>query len=309
MLNRRQVRKKVFQQLYAFQQSEDGDRAMFDKKLQQSFKDFYQLFLFQVDTILKVKDACAKQKEIEEQKFNPSKRRLEEFDFIENNTVLTFLQDNVHLTEKLKGMHYNVDLDNVEMLKQLTTKLLDLVGGIDDLTALSQKEQNQVIFDFFDQAMANNEDMHHTYLENNLNWVDDVPLANTMTLKFLKSIKPSQDEYTALPKEISDKDILVYGRQLFIKTVNRAGGLDSMIEKELTNWDIDRIALVDKLLMKMAITEFYDFPEIPLRVSINEYIELCKDYSSPKSKVFVNGVLDKIQRRLVEEKQINKPLS
>lgn len=309
MLNRRQVRKKVFQQLYAFQQSADGDRAMFDKKLQQSFKDFYQLFLFQVDTILKVKDACEKLKEIEESKFNPSERKLKELDFIENHGVLTFLQNNVHLTEKLKGMHYNVDLDNVEMLKQLTNKLLEIVGNIDDLTNLPQKQQNDAIYTFFDQAMANNEDMHQTYLENNLNWVDDVPLANTMTLKFLKSIKPTQDEYTTLPKEISDKDILTYGRQLFIKTVNRADNLDPMIEKELTNWDIDRIAMVDKLIMKMAITEFYDFPEIPLRVSINEYIELCKDYSSPKSKVFVNGVLDKIQRRLVNEKQINKPLA
>lgn len=309
MLNRRQVRKKVFQQLYAFQQSVDGDRAIFDKKLQQSFKDFYQLFLFQVDTILKVKHACAKQKDIEEQKFNPSKSKLEELDFIETNPILTFLQNNVHLTEKLKGMHYNIDLDNVEMLKQLTNKLIEIVGNIDDLTNLPQKQQNSVIFDFFDLAMAKNEDMHQTYLENNLNWVDDVPLANTMTLKFLKSIKPSQDEYTSLPKEISDKDILMYGRQLFIKTINRADGLNTMIEKELTNWDIDRIALVDKLIMNMAITEFYDFPEIPLRVSINEYIELCKDYSSPKSKVFVNGVLDKIQRRLVEEKQINKPLA
>lgn len=309
MLNRRQVRKKVFQQLYAFQQSADGNRAMFDKKLQQSFKDFYQLFLFQIDTILKVKDACTKQKEIEESKFNPSERKIEEFNSIENNSILTFLQNNVHLTEKLKGMHYNVDLDNVEMLKQLTNKLLVLVGDIDDLTNLPQKQQNEIIFNFFDQAMANNEDMHQTYLENNLNWVDDVPLANTMTLKFLKSIKPSQDEYTSLPQEISDKDILTYGRQLFIKTVNRADNLEPMIEKELTNWDIDRIAMVDKLIMKMAITEFYDFPEIPLRVSINEYIELCKDYSSPKSKVFVNGVLDKIQRRLVSEKQINKPLA
>ncbi len=308
MLNRRQVRKKVFQQLYAFQQSTDGDRAVFDKKLQQSFKDFYQLFLFQVDTILKVKDACVKQKEIEESKFTPSTSKIEAFDFIENHLVFSFLDNNVHLTEKLKGMHYNVDLDNVEMLKQLTNKLLEIVGDIDDLTALTPKEKNEVVYNFFDQAMANNEDMHQTYLENNLNWVDDVPLANTMTLKFLKSVKPSHDEYTSLPKEISDKDILTYGRQLFIKTVNRAENLDPMIEKELTNWDIDRIALVDKLIMKMAITEFYDFPEIPLRVSINEYIELCKDYSSPKSKVFVNGVLDKIQRRLVEEKQINKPL-
>ena len=309
MLNRRQVRKKVFQQLYAFQQSADGDRAVFDKKLQQSFKDFYQLFLFQIDTILKVKDACADQKEIETRKFNPSDRKMEELNFVENHPILVFLDNNVHLKEKLKGMHYNIDLDNVEMLKQLTNNLLEIVGKIDDLTNLPQKQQNEVIFEFFDMAMANNEDMHQTYLENNLNWVDDVPLANTMTLKFLKSIKPSHDEYSSLPKEISDKDILTYGRQLFIKTVNRADNLNPMIEKELTNWDIDRIAVVDKLIMKMAITEFYDFPEIPLRVSINEYIELCKDYSSPKSKVFVNGVLDKIQRKLVEEKQINKPLA
>jgi len=309
MLNRRQVRKKVFQQLYAFHQSEEGDRALFDKKLQQSFKDFYQLFLFQIDTILKVKEACADLKEIEEKKFSPSKRKLDELNFITDNSILKALEENVHLLEKRKGMHYNVNLDNVELLKQLTNALVSRVGDVDDLTTLSAKEQKQIIFDFFDVSMANNEDVHQTYLENNLNWVDDVPLANTMTLKYLKSIKESQDEYFALPKEINDKDILTFGRQLFIKTVNRSEGLDVMIENEVTNWDIDRIALVDKLIMKMAITEFYDFTEIPLRVSINEYIELCKDYSSPKSKVFVNGVLDKIQRKLVDSKEINKPLA
>jgi N utilization substance protein B len=312
MLNRRQVRRKVLQQLYAFKQQSDSlkgdDIAGFDKKLQKSFSDLYQLFLFQLDTLKKIHDNVGKKIELENKKFAPNKSFVSVLEFVQDNHILQHISKNVILTDKVSKLPFNIDSDNVTLLDKLSGSLLqsEKLVNIPQLKEKSPKEKSEFLFDFYDEHIAGNEEVHETYLQNNLNWVDDIALVNTMTLKYLKNIKETDDEYTKLPIEVSDIDTTAFGRKLFIKTINRWDELNLLIDKEIKNWEIDRLAFMDLLIIKMAITEFYDFIDIPVKVSINEYIEIAKDYSSPKSSKFINGVLDKIQNKLIDEKAINK---
>ncbi|MGB0428240.1 MAG: transcription antitermination factor NusB [Flavobacteriales bacterium] len=317
MLNRRQVRKKVFQQLYAFQQHQNADNqngnetlaqqdylAQSDKKLQASFKDVFKLFLFQLDVLLKLKAKCAHLEDIEKKKFTPSSDQLNAFRLIREHAVLNLIEADERLQNSLENVHYNLEIEHVDLLNTLSLRLLETALK-SEAQRLETSEENELLLHFFDQHLAHNNDVRLAYLENNLNWVDDVALVNTMSLKFLRTVEKTKK--FVLPKALVDSNIIDFGRQLFIKTINRSAALEKAIADELTNWKVDRIALVDKLLIKMGLTEFYDFPDIPIRVTINEYIELSKDYSTPKSHVFVNGVLDKMQRKLIDHGKIMKP--
>lgn len=317
MLNRRQVRRKVLQHLYAFKQQDDSNQgandtlASYDKKLQASFNDFYQLFLLQLDTLIKVKRNVETKIDLEKKKYSTSVKLLNKLEFIANNTVLNHLESNILLTDKLSKLKYRIDIENIQFIEKLTTALLDMdiFEDIDFSDPEKTKSIENFVIDFFDVQIAQNEEMHDMYLQNNINWADDTALVNTMTLKYLKSIKKSDDEYQKLPSSVSNKETTDFGRKLFIKTLNRWDDLDKIIDAEIKNWELERLAFLDLLIIKMAITEFYDFIEIPLRVTINEYIEVAKDYSSPKSSKFINGVLDKIQNTLINNKEITKQKS
>ncbi|MCT4665043.1 MAG: transcription antitermination factor NusB [Flavobacteriales bacterium] len=309
MLNRRQVRRKVMHQLYAFHQQGSAESnhqdqiVSFDKKLVKSFDDFYSLFLVQINVLMRIKNEAEEKLEIEKNKYSPDRNDLYRWNKIINNQILQKLSGNIILLDKIGKLSFSVDQENVQLIESLAKKFFDQKLDFKGEENLFEKDKMEVL-EFFNNHIAENEEMHQAYLVSNLNWVDDMPLANTMSYKFLKSFKEKDDEYKQLPKSVSDKDTIHFGRQLFIKSVNRWSSLNGLIEKHLKNWELDRLAFMDLMIMKMAITEYYEFEDIPLRVSMNEYIELAKDYSGPKSAVFINGVLDKTQKYLVESKEL-----
>mgnify|MGYP002529969724 FL=1 len=138
-----------------------------------------------------------------------------------------------------------------------------------------------------------------------MDWSADLPVANTMLLKTLEDVKENQPDFSipALFKDASDRQFAI---ELLEKSLSEGPSYRELIVRKAENWDPERIALVDMILMEMAVTEFVSFPSIPTKVTLNEYIELAKDYSSPKSPVFVNGILDKVLDELNAEGKIHK---
>ena len=137
-----------------------------------------------------------------------------------------------------------------------------------------------------------------------LTWVDDIPVVNTQILKQLKQFSKEADFRIApLYKDVEDKD---FALNLFRKTILNEDKLGKELNNKTPNWDIERIAELDTIILKMAICEFLNFPSIPLKVTINEYLELAKEYSTPKSSIFINGILDNLIKDFQADNRIKK---
>ena len=156
----------------------------------------------------------------------------------------------------------------------------------------------------FKKIIAPNEKLYSYYEDTCISWVDDLPLVNTMILKELKKTKVSQQ--MKLTKLYKDEDDKVFGKQLLNKVVLNNNELSEYINVKTPKWDADRIASMDAILMKMAICEFLKFPSIPVKVSINEYLEIAKEYSTNKSSTFINGILDSLVKDFKNEEKLQK---
>jgi N utilization substance protein B len=157
-------------------------------------------------------------------------------------------------------------------------------------------EDKQFVLDIFTDIIAPNDKLYDYLEDYRLTWVDDIPLVNTQILKQLKAMEPAEDfRVQKLFKDTEDKEFV---STLFRKTVLNEVELAKEYIDKTPNWDTERIAEVDTIILKMAICEFLKFPSIPVKVTINEYLEIAKEYSTPKSSIFINGILDNLVKEL-----------
>jgi transcription antitermination protein NusB len=166
------------------------------------------------------------------------------------------------------------------------------------------EEDREFIVAIFMEVIVPNEKLYDYLEDDKLTWVDDIPLVNTQIIKQLKAIKLGEDDNFRVPKLYKDNEDKDFVRDLFRKTVLNERELAKEYDDKTPNWDSDRIAEIDTIILKMAICEFLKFPSIPVKVTLNEYLEVAKEYSTPKSSIFINGILD----NLVKELQANKKM-
>ncbi len=167
-------------------------------------------------------------------------------------------------------------------------------------------EDKKLVLDLFREIIAPNEKIYDYFEDDKLTWVDDIPIVNTYLLKQFKKVKESSVPSYFLPPLFKDEDDMVYANRLLTKTLLNNAKLENEIEGKTPNWDKDRIADIDAILLKMAICELLNFPSIPERVTINEFLEIAKEYSTPKSSIFINGILDKLVREYKEAGKLKK---
>jgi N utilization substance protein B len=168
----------------------------------------------------------------------------------------------------------------------------------------SFKIDKAFVIDFFKEIIAPNEKLADYFEDKMISWVDDIPFVNTWVTRSLSKLKNNTNFVLGVLYKDTDDEQFV--SQLFRKTVLKEKSYEQEITDKTPNWETDRIADIDMILIKMAMTEFLNFPSIPTRVTINEYIEISKDYSTTKSSYFINGVLDKISKEFTTEKRIVK---
>tara|TARA_B100001971_G_C18000548_1_gene437095 strand:- start:224 stop:772 length:549 start_codon:yes stop_codon:yes gene_type:complete len=168
------------------------------------------------------------------------------------------------------------------------------------------KEDKNFILDIFKEIIAPNDKLYDYLEDKNLTWLDDLPTVNTFILKLLRKLKETSDPVTLTPKLYKDIEDKEYAINLFKKTLLNQSKLGEEISGKTNNWDRDRIASLDMVLLKMAICELLHFPSIPTKVTINEYLEISKEYSTPKSSIFINGILDKLLKEYQNDGKLNK---
>jgi N utilization substance protein B len=168
----------------------------------------------------------------------------------------------------------------------------------------TRKEDLQFVLDIYTEFIAPN-DKILAYLEDQkITWTDDFPLINSFMLQYFRKLKPNRELY--LPELVKDSDDSKFTMQLLRKSVMNYTELHDRLSTKASNWDKDRIAQIDQVLIIMAQTEFLYFPFIPVKVTLNEYLEIAKDYSSPKSNTFINGILDNMLKEFQDQEMLNK---
>ena len=306
MINRRHIRVKVMQYVYAMQQSKNDDLLKEEKFLKHSILKMFDLYVLNIQLLVKVQDLVAKKIELSKKKILATAEDLKHNTKFVNNSIINAIRESVSLESYLHiNKLENLDLDD-EYVKIIFEELQksDLYQKYLDTVENSFKVDKAFVFDFFKEIIATNEKLAEYYEDKMISWVDDIPFVNTWVVKSLSKQKPNKP--FLLGSLYKDKDDEDFVSDLFKKTMLHQHTFEEDIAEKTPNWEKERIAEIDMILIKMAITEFLHFASIPVRVTINEYIEIAKDYSTQKSGYFINGVLDKLSKDYLSLKKIKK---
>ena len=306
MINRRHIRVKVMQSVYAILQSHNDDIIREEKFLKHSILKMFDLYVLNLQLIVEVQKLAAKKMALSKKKILATTSDLKpNTKFIDNKVIDTIAQSvSVGGYIELNGLK-NWE-ENNEYVKIVFEALLksDLYKKYLASEEDSFKLDKAFVVDFFKEIIAPNEKLAEYYEDTLISWVDDIPFVNTWVVKTLS--KQKAKGLFVLGALYKDKDDEDFVSDLFRKTVLKQAEYEKDIAEKTPNWESDRIAEIDMILIKMSITEFINFPSIPTRVTINEYIEISKDYSTSKSSYFINGVLDKISKEFIANNKIVK---
>ncbi len=306
MINRRHIRVKVMQSVYAMQQSSNDDIIREDKFLKHSILKMFDLYVLNIQLLVEVQKLAAKRIALSKKKILVTKEELNPNTKFLDNKIINAITESISVESYIEMNNLrNWDLDT-EYVKIILDELLksDVYQKYIATEESSFKIDKAFVVDFFKEIIAPNEKLAEYYEDKMISWVDDIPFVNTWVVKSLSKFK--EVGIFVVGSLYKDKDDEDFVSALFKKTVLKQKTYEEDIAEKTPNWETDRIADVDMILIKMAITEFINFPSIPTRVTINEYIEISKDYSTEKSSYFINGVLDKISKEFINNKRIVK---
>ena len=303
MLSRRQLRIKVLQSLYSFFQAEKSDLAIAERELFRSIDKVNELYIFLLLFIKELADSDENDAEDLHLKFFPreeelrASRRLFELTFIKSIVENKGFQNQV-IQLKLSWQK-NPDLIRKVFLE---IKKSDLYRTFLKDDKASEKD---FLLELVKKYMEASEALQNFIEEENIFWSDDYAFAIQLVIRTIRTYYDNDKlELIALYKdETDDKE---FARKLFGQTILNNKEFEQSISERTKNWEVERIALMDILILKMALAELITFPNIPIKVTINEFIDISKEYSTPKSKQFVNGVIDKLAIDYKEQGKIVK---
>lgn len=309
MLTRRHIRVKVMQCIYALTHSQDDTLEKQVKFLKYSVDSMYTLYLLMLSLLVELQKRAEEQADITAKSYlgNVSDAYPDRKKFV-NNKVLLQIADNKLLLEELSSRKLNDWYLNEEYIRLIYKEVVESEYYTTYMTSKtsSYEEDKNLLADLFKNVIAPNEKIYDYFEDDKLTWVDDIPIVNTFVLKLIKKAKPEAIESYFLPELLKEDDDMVYAKQLLTKTLLNDAEYVKEIVGKTPNWDKDRIADIDGILLKMAICELLNFPSIPEKVTINEFLEIAKEYSTPKSSIFINGILDKLVREYKSEGKLKK---
>lgn len=302
------MRIKVMQALYGFFQSENKDLGKAERELFTGIDKIYDLYIYQLSLLLELMHVAGVLMEDAKNKKLPTKNDLNPNKKFIENKLLIQLSENIHLQREMNNRKISWN-NEFELVKKIYNNIRasELYEAYMNKPDDSYATHQNFIVEVFREFIADYELVNHFYEERNLNWGDDIYIVNPMLVKTLESFKQSSApdfKLMALYKDKEDDEQFV--KDLFRQTVLLEPETKTLIAEKTQNWEVERIAMMDVLLMKMALAEFMHFSSIPVKVTLNEFIEISKMYSTPKSKVFINGILDKLLADLKEQGRLNK---
>ena len=308
MLNRRHIRLKTMQYLYAAEISNFEDTKVHYKNLYDSIHSLHDLYLFHISLLIEILKKSIIKYKIANESVTTNISELYSNVKLSQNKFLKLVYSNSRILELIDSksfINWEIDYKFVNLIyeKIINSKLyyIYLHNNKGSFTI-----DLKFVEDIFKEIIVTDEKYQSLIEEKNIFWMDDFPLVNTTVLKFLKSSKENNLEELFYFKLFSKKSDKKYFDDLANSCIKNFEPNNKIIDKYITNWDLDRLAKIDLVIINLALTELTNFKEIPIKVSLNEYIEISKDYSTEKSSFFINGILDKMVKDLLANNSIIK---
>jgi len=307
MFSRRLLRIKVFQTLYAYHKVEGKNYAGTEKELMHSLQKSYELYHLLLLLILDVIDYAASKIEQAKQKKVPTTADLHPNTRFIDNQLATQLRSNRDL-RKYREKHPVSWVQYPEIIKNLFLLFTesDLYRIYLEDPEPDYQYDKKLMERFYSDVVMNYEDLYINLEEQSIFWIGDVDFVIKMIVKTLKKFTADQSGGGSLMPMFKDKDDEDYARTLLRKTIINEEPYLEMVRASANNWELERIAFTDSLILQLAISEVIEFPSIPTKVTINEFLEIAKLYSTQKSSQFINGILDNIIAGLKKEGKIKK---
>lgn len=305
MLNRRHIRIKVLQAFYAFSQSNNDDLVSGEKEFMHSMKKIYDLYIYLIQIYIPLKRLANIKIEEAKRSFLEKDKQVFSKAFVSNN-IIKSLESSSQLKKIAADLKINWEgVEENELIKKLYKSIYISPSFQNILNSESSNFDDQKfhLINLFKEEICNFELMHHFFDEKSIYWQDDLDHVSSMVIKTLKSIDADLS-FKVMP--LWKEDEKEFALNLFRQAILNKSSNDSLLQKYSKNWESERLAKMDSLLMNLAITEAKEFSSIPLKVTLNEYIEISKYYSTPKSNGFINGILDKIFEDFKKDGKLKK---
>jgi transcription antitermination protein NusB len=280
-----EIKKTVEAAIKDYHSKEDKDKKYFGKLMMEEIDRIYDLYLFILHLPLEFPSFI----ENEKHKLNNPFKRNRVIDLLSKNPQLSSI--NINWTDALLVSIYKAFKEDQEMVNSNPQNL---------------DEEKKLITHLFKALVLKNEEMRSFFEEKDINWNENKSIVKNMVVKTIKAIEPDDKTLNLLAISTNWEEDKAFFNELYEKTLKGGKELEKIVSDKIKNWDIERVAAIDKIILELAICEMINFPSIPVKVTINEYIEISKLYSTPKSKQFINGILDTIAIELSKNGIIKK---
>ena len=307
MINRVLIRLKIVQIVYAYYQNGGKNLDTAEKELFFSLSKAYDLYNYLLLLMVEVTKQANKRLNAAKNKLVPTKEELfPNTKFVENRFIAQ-LEVNKQLLEFSNNQKKTWE-NEADFVKTLCDKILesDIYKEYMASETSSYEEDRELWRKIYKRIVFNNEKLDAVLEDQSLYWNDDKEIVDTFVLKTIKRFDPKNGDKQELLPEFKDEEDQDFARRLFRRSILNADYYRHLISENSKNWGLDRVAVMDVIIMQIALAEILSFPNIPINVSLNEYVEIAKLYSTPKSGGFINGTLDGIVNQLKKENKLTK---
>ena len=307
MINRNLIRIRVVQIVYAWYQNTNRDLRNAEKELMFGLQKSYDLYFYLLLLMVELTKTYEHRVEAKRNKHLPSAEDLNPNTHLINNKFMHQLRENAQLQKQLTERPLMWDANEAFVKNLLDTILAsDTYKEYCGIAAPTYEEDREFWRKTFKQFIYMNEELDEILEDECIFWNDDVEIVQTFVLKTIKKFSPEKGANQPLLPMFKDEEDREFALRLLYDTLLNEKKYRALIDKHTDKWDFDRIAFMDLIIMQVALSEIFTFESIPTSVSLNEYIEIAKSYSTPKSGTFINGILDAIVQEIKEENRIFK---
>ena len=307
MINRVLIRLKIVQIVYAYYQNGGKNLDTEEKELFFSLSKAYDMYNYLLLLMVEITKQAERKQSAAKSKLLPTAEELYPNTKFVDNRFIAQLEVNKQLLEFSETQKKTWENES-EFIKSLCEKIMDsdIYKEYMASETSSYEEDREVWRKIYKRIIFNNPELDQVLEDQSLYWNDDKEIVDTFVLKTIKRFEEKNGAKQELLPEFKDEEDQDFARRLFRRTILNADYYRHLISENTRNWDLDRVAFMDVIIMQIALAEILSFPNIPVSVSLNEYVEIAKLYSTPKSGSFINGTLDGIVNVLKKENKLTK---
>jgi N utilization substance protein B len=307
MINRILIRIRVIQIVYAWYQNRDKDLNQVERELLLGLQKSYDLYYYLLQLMIEITDLHEERVNTKKNKFLPTHEDLNPNMHIINNQFISQLRNNTMFVSYTANRPMSWD-QNQNFVRGILDRIIesDSYKEYAELAKPTYNDDKEFWRKNFRTFIHRNEELDDILEDESIFWNDDIEIVQSFVVKTIKQFNKTAGENFILLPMFNDDEDREYATTLLRETLANGQKYREMIAENADNWDFERIAFMDVVIMQVAVAELYKFENIPIRVTLNEYIDLAKSYSTPKSSTFINGVLDAIVTEMKKDKTIFK---